>query len=226
MPLKFLLDPSRARLIALLRHGGLTARDLASELHVTTNAVRDHLSAMRRDGIVRLAGQRRGTTRPFRIFELTPDVEQLLSPAYVPFVGHLVRVVGETLPARRLNRVMRDVGKGLANELGPQKRPGQLGARVSLASQLLNEHLGAVTTVERNGKYVIRGTGCPLAAVTGKNPSVCLAIASFVAGIVESPVREQCDRAARPRCCFEISATSFRAGAPGFDALPRRQSRG
>jgi len=76
---KQLLDSSRGQLVTLLQRGGLTAEDMASKLGVTTNAVREHLAGMERDGVVGRTGRRPGTTRPSRVFELTADVEQLLS---------------------------------------------------------------------------------------------------------------------------------------------------
>ena len=56
-----------------------------------------------------------------------------------------------------------------------------------------------------NGRYVIRGEGCPLSALTGKHPAVCRAMESLVKELVGAPVRECCERDARPRCCFEIA---------------------
>jgi predicted ArsR family transcriptional regulator len=90
---------------------------------------------------------------------------------------------------------------------------GSLGrpqARVGKASELINEHLGALTHVEGNGGISIRGAGCPLSALTGKHPGVCLAIETFVSEIVGVPVRECCDRDNRPRCCFEIEVEHAR----------------
>jgi len=69
---------------------------------------------------------------------------------------------------------------------------------------MLNEHLGALTHVEGNGRSVIRGAGCLLAALTGTHRAVCLALESLLTEIVGVPVRECCDREERPRCCFEI----------------------
>jgi len=57
-----------------------------------------------------------------------------------------------------------------------------------------------------NGGYVIRGTGCPLSALTGKHPAVCLALESLVTEIVGAPVHECCESAGRPRCCFEVKS--------------------
>lgn len=185
----------------------MTVDELAGKLALTANAIRAQLTAMERDGIVRTGGRRPGTTRPFRIFELTPEVEQLLSQAYVPLLMNLVQVFANVLPSRQVNALLREAGKRLAHDLAPAQPPsGDLHARVMFASKLLNEQLGAVTHVEGNGHYVIRGVGCPLAAVTGKHPAVCLAMESLLVEVLGADVRQCCDRTERPKCCFEIRA--------------------
>lgn len=200
-----LLDTSRGRIVTLLRMGGLTADDIAARLGLTRSAVRFQLVAMERDGVVGKAGKRPGTTRPSYVYELTREVELLLSKAYIPVLTQLVDVFAEALPAQQLEALLRRAGRGLARELSRGKRiAGSLKARVAKASELMNHDLGALTRVESNGKIVIRGAGCPLAALTGKHRGVCLAMESAVAEIVGVPVRECCDRDERPRCCFEI----------------------
>jgi predicted ArsR family transcriptional regulator len=203
---KQLLDSSRGRIVTLLRRGALTADDIASRLRVTRSAIRAQITGMERDGLVRRAGQRPGATRPSHIFELTPEVEQLLSSAYIPLLTQLVDVFAAALPADQLETLLREAGKKLADELSGGQRPvGNLAERVALASEMMNGQLGAMSHVETNGGYVIRGFGCPLAALTGKHPGVCLAMESLVAEVVRVPVRECCDRSERPQCCFEIA---------------------
>jgi predicted ArsR family transcriptional regulator len=205
---KQLLDSSRGRAVTLLRKGGLTVEDIASKLRLTPNAVRAQLTAMERDGVVTRVGQRRGTTRPSQIFELTDEIEQLLSRAYVPLLTQLVDVFARGLPAAQVEAFLREAGAGLAEELSGGRRPsGNLRSRVSLASELLNEQLGALTHVEHNGGYTIRGTSCPLAALTGKHRGVCLVIETFVSDVVGVQAHECCDRASRPHCCFNIKST-------------------
>jgi predicted ArsR family transcriptional regulator len=204
-----LLDTSRGRIVTLLQGGGLTVGDIASGLNLTPNAVRAQITAMERDGVVRRVGRRPGTTRPFHVYQLTPEVEQLLSQAYMPLLTHLVQVFSNGLPPQQLDALMREAGKGLANDLPFAKRPtGSLQSRVTAASELLNSALGAVTHVEQNGGYVIRGAGCPLAALTGKHPAVCLAMESLLIEVLGVEVRECCDRKMRPKCCFEINRRS------------------
>jgi predicted ArsR family transcriptional regulator len=209
---KQLLDSSRGRIVTLLRGtGGLTADDIASKLKLTRSAVRAQLTGMERDGVVRRAGQRPGTTRPSTVFELTLEVEQLLSSAYIPLLTNLIDTFADGLPTKQVETILRQAGERLAAELSRGRRPaGHLGSRVAMVSEMMNEQLGAVTRVEGNGGYILRGEGCPLAALTGKHPGVCLAIESLIAEVLRVPVRECCDRSERPKCCFEIGSRAER----------------
>ena len=202
---KRLLNSSRGRIVKLLRRGGLTVDELALELRVTPSAVRAQVGAMERDGVVRRAGLRPGTTRPWQVFELSPEVEQLLSSAYIPLLTQLIDVFSDELPADQLEAMLRQTGRKLAHQLSKGTQPGgNLRSRIVTVSELMNVQLGATTYVKKNGEFVIRGLGCPLAALTGKHPGVCLAMESFVAAMVRAPVRECCERAERPLCCFRI----------------------
>ena len=201
-----LLDTSRGRIVNLLRAGGRTVDEIAMKLGLTRSAVRLQLAAIERDGAVTRAGKRPGTTRPSHVFELTPEIEQLLSKAYVPLLTTLVDVIAGALPAQQVEALLRRTGRELARELTEKTTSGGLKSRAAAASKLMNEHLGALTRVAGNGAIVIRGAGCPLAALTGKHRGVCLAMESLVTEIVGVPVRECCDRDGRPRCCFEVGS--------------------
>lgn len=209
---KQLLDSSRGRIVTLLRgSGGLTADDIASKLGLTRSAVRAQLTGMERDGVVQRTGQRPGTTRPSNVFQLTPEVEQLLSSAYIPLLTSLIDTFADGLPTTQVETILRKAGKRLAGELLRGQRPaGNLSSRLAMVSEMMNEHLGALTQVEGNGGYVIRGMGCPLAALTGKHPGVCLAIESLISEVLRMPVQECCDRSERPKCCFEIGSRAER----------------
>jgi predicted ArsR family transcriptional regulator len=203
---KQFLETSRGRIATLLQGGGRTAEEMASRLGLTANAIRAQLAAMERDGLVRRAGQRRGTTRPSHLFELTAEVEQLLSGMYVPLLTHLFSVFTKNLRADQLRKIMRQTGRSLAAGFPGARRPAaSLEARVRAANELMIAQLGAVTHIDRkNGAFVIRGAACPIAAITRKHPSACLIVEAFLEEIVDAPVRECCDRKGRPRCCFEI----------------------
>ena len=198
-------EHTRSRVIGVLRAGKATVDDIAGQLGLTGNAVRAQLTSLQRDGLVRTAGTQRGATRPAQLYELTPELEHLLSRAYIPFLTQLIRLFATRQPPGKFNAVMREAGRGLAREVAVEVPKGGLADRVAAVSEVLNRELGATTRVRKEkDAYVIRGSGCPLAALTGKHRGVCLAIETLVSELADASVRECCDRGERPRCCFEV----------------------
>ena len=86
------LESTRGQIVTLLRRGPLTVEDLARSLGLTDNAVRNHLSSLERDGLVRQEGVRRGggVGKPATLYELHPDADVLFSRAYPPALRAVV----------------------------------------------------------------------------------------------------------------------------------------
>jgi predicted ArsR family transcriptional regulator len=210
------LDTTRGRIVTLLQEKPLTVEDIAKAVGLTPNAVRAQLTSMERDRLVRRAGRRAGAPRPSHLFELTAEVEHLLSRAYIPLLTQLVQTFAANLPPDQLEGLLRETGTALGKALVAGRPPsGSLRSRATLASRILNEQLGARTRVVKNGQFVIQGANCPLSALTGKHAGVCLAMESLVSEIVGERVHECCERAGRPNCCFEIEERAYRSGSAG-----------
>ena len=191
-------------MVDVLRRSPLTVNELAAKLEVTHNAVRSHLAALQREGLVRQAGLRRGGTRPAVVYALVPRAESVLSSAYIPFVAQLLAVLGEQMSGAELDALMQTVGRRLAAQW--PRLQGDLPRRIGAAALLLEE-LGAQTELERiDGTIVLRGFGCLLGEAVHGRPQVCLAVESLLANLIEAPVRQCCELGEHPRCCFEIGA--------------------
>lgn len=204
------ITSTRERIFTLLRQSSLTAKEIASHLGLTHNAVRGHLAALLREDLVREGGRQRGVSRPAVVYEIVPDAEAVFSKAYIPFVAHLLRTLRDRVPQRELDEIMHLVGRRFALDW-PRLR-GDLPQRVEAASLLLEE-LGALNTVEKlDGGFVIRGYGCLLSAAVHGRPEVCRAMESLLAELLEVPVRECCERGERPRCCFTVDLAHHMAG--------------
>ncbi len=197
------LQGTRGQIIDLLRRGPATATEIAATIELTYNAVRSHLHALERDGLVRPSSLQRGGTKPAVLYELAPGVEEALSRAYVPFTTHVLRELGERLPASELDELMRNVGRRLASQW---PRPqGTFRERVEAASAVLGA-LGSPNEIEAgDGSLTIQGFGCLLASAVGEQPAVCRAMESLLGELLDAPVTECCERGERPRCCFNVS---------------------
>jgi predicted ArsR family transcriptional regulator len=206
---KRFLETTRGQIVALLRRAARTVEELASAIGLTDNAVRAHLATLERDGLVRTVGVRRGggAGKPATVYELHPEAEPLFSRAYAPVLRAVLDAIAERFPAEQVEELMRDTGRRLATQFG-RDVSGDLHARVHAAASLLGA-LGGEAYIEKGGDTLqLRGYGCPLSAAVTPRAEVCRAVEALLAEVIGVPVREQCDRGERPRCCFHVESAA------------------
>src|SRR4051812_34501141 len=77
--------------LGLLRRSRQTISELSASLGITDNAVRTHIAAMQRDGLVEQVGLRRDQRgKPAHVFELTETAEELFPKAYAAILRELI----------------------------------------------------------------------------------------------------------------------------------------
>ena len=198
-----LLSSTRGQIIALLRRSPAKAGDLAGALGLTDNAVRSHLAAMERDGLVeQRRGPVRGVGKPAQLYALTPAADALLPKAYAPVLGVLLETLGERMGREELAALLREVGRRAG--AGRGREGADVRMRIEAAYGVLGEMGGVAEIEEGEDAVYIRGFSCPLAALVPGHPEVCQLAEAMLSEIVGVPVREQCAKGERPRCCFEI----------------------
>ena len=198
-------ETTKGKVLALLRRGSRTIDELASALGVTDNAIRIHIAALERDGIVRQRGVRPTGGKPAYAYEVLPEAERLFTKAYIPVLTQLVAVLEERMTPAELEDLLKDVGRRLAAARGPVS--GDLRARMEAAATVMTELGGVVDVVEGpDGTLALRGFSCPLADAVRAHPATCRAAESLVASVAGANVRERCDKGDRPQCCFEVVA--------------------
>ncbi len=199
-------ESTRGQIVTLLRRAGRTVEELAQKLDLTDNGVRAHLATLERDGIVRQRGSLRRTSgggKPAYIYELAPEAEELFAKAYEQVLSQLLDVLAVQLGPQESEALLRSVGRRIA-EGQTVPADGILG-RLEAAVGVLNKLGGLAELEERDGSFVIRGYSCPLAGVAPDHPEVCRMAETLLTELAGVPVYEHCDRAERPRCCFEVA---------------------
>src|SRR5919202_1888957 len=111
-------ETTKGRILALLRRGSRTVEELAGALGISDNAVRPHLGALERDGVVRQRGVRPTGGKPAAVYEVAPEAERLFTSAYVPVLTQLVAVLEERLTPGKLESLLKEVGRRLAATAG------------------------------------------------------------------------------------------------------------
>jgi predicted ArsR family transcriptional regulator len=196
---------TRGRVAALLRRARLSVEELASAIGITDNAVRVHLSALERDGLVRATGPRRegNVGKPATIYEISPEASTVFSTAYAPALAAVLAEARQQLSATELRAMLRGAGERLANG---SAAAGSFDDRVNAACGLLAD-LGADADLTRTKDgYELRGYGCPLAVAVDSCPETCKMVEQFLGDVTGGKVREECDHSDVPRCGFAITA--------------------
>lgn len=190
-------------ILSLLRRTPHTVTDLAVALGLTDNAIRTHLAALSRDGLVEAVGTHRDTGgKPARLYGVTREGGELFPKAYALALNGLVQEIIRTRGSDEAVALLRRVGAEAAAGI---TAPNDLNGRVALAAETLRS-LGADLDVQHHGEgWELKGYACPLSAVTSEHPAVCSIVTALVSEITGKPVTECCDRSGAPKCGFRIA---------------------
>jgi predicted ArsR family transcriptional regulator len=196
---------TRGRIVLLLRESVKTVNEIAEKMDLTDNAVRAHLLALDRDGLVQQIGTTKGFRKPHSVYGLTDDARHLFPKSYDSILNKLVSVLKSRLSPKVVLEIMREVGREVADK---DARPpgGSLSERLNAGLAALERLGGSARIVERGDQLSIESDSCPFADVVAEHPEVCKATESAVQEIVGEPVTEICDRTGLPKCRFSIDA--------------------
>jgi predicted ArsR family transcriptional regulator len=210
--LSTLVGETRMRLLRLVRGASRSVGELAPALGISENAVRGHIAAAERDGLVRqTAYPRPSGGKPARLYELTLEAEELFPKAYALAFSELVRMLrdedGDEAAIDCLRRVGRRLGARAAASAGGSATlaGASIASRVATAVAVLESSGGSVEVSEDAEGWTLRSEGCPLSGVVTRDPEVCALAESLVAEVTGRPVVETCRRNGRPRCAFQVA---------------------
>ena len=197
-----LIGETQAKMLNLLRRSRQTITGLSESLGLTDNAVRTHIAALSRDGIIEQVGTQRDTGgKPARLYALTGAGEELFPKAYAKVLAGLVEEIARRDGTERALELLRAVGARAGSEVAiPADLPGRVGA----AAEALRSMGGDLEVQRTSSGWRLQGFGCPLSSVTASQPQVCALAQSLVETITGRPVTECCDRNGRPRCAFQV----------------------
>jgi predicted ArsR family transcriptional regulator len=190
----------------LLRRSRQSITALADALQLTDNAVRMHIAALHRDGIVEQVGTERNTGgKPARLYGLTRQGEELFPKAYAFVLGALVEEIVRTQGRERAITLLRTVGAQVAAAARPGTNPKQ---RLEAAAGIFRRLGTDVEITNTADGWRLQGYGCPLSAVTSGHAEVCQLGKALVEEVVGAPVTECCQRGEQPRCAFELARSA------------------
>jgi predicted ArsR family transcriptional regulator len=196
------LASTRGRIITLLRRSSRTVDELAEALDLTHTAVRAHLAALERDGLVQQHSERRGGRKPSAVYDLAPAAEYLFPKAYGELLDRLLYVLQRQMKPEEVETLLHEVGRRMAAKW--TFPAGELRVRLEAAVNVFQD-LGGLAEIEVcDGHACLRGYRCPFAAVVPEHPEFCSLAETLLSELVGAPMQEHCERTSPMPCRFVV----------------------
>jgi len=155
-----LLSETRRLLIVNLLGKEANAIELARKLGINESAVRRHLEALEREGLVCSKFERRKRGRPKKMFSLTTDGRGMFPRKSGELLSLIVQKMTSRYGEEEVNSLMSAVSKDFAEKLITKEIQGDLENRLRQMVQLLDDYGFFASLSKLGDKYVIEYRNC------------------------------------------------------------------
>lgn len=188
----------------LYQPAGMSIDGLASLLAVTRTAIRQHLSALERDGLV-LRGDTRPTgRRPEQLYVLADTGKELFPRQYQLLANLLIGEVAQLLGHEQLVEVLRGLGRKVAASMEQQ----------AVSEELIVKHMNAVGYVAEvffrsSGEQEIVAHNCVFHHLAQAHPEICELDLALIGALGQRDVQHlECMVAGGKVCRFQLTSTA------------------
>jgi predicted ArsR family transcriptional regulator len=197
--------------LLLQQKEGLTVEALSRALGITDNAVRQHLTALERDGVVEKGETQSTGGRPEHVYNLTTVGQELFPRHYSWFaellVGSLREEQGTEALRERLENMGRVVGRQVAAKLIGIEDKSE---RIRMLSSIMRELGYQSTSIGPTDETVpaIEASNCVFHSLAQRYPEVCFFDLAMMSEVVGSDVvHDECMVRGGNVCRFKFRET-------------------
>ncbi|MGV0028290.1 helix-turn-helix transcriptional regulator [Phormidesmis priestleyi] len=165
----------RAIVQRLKQEGALDAETLASQFNITAMAVRQHLYALQKEGLVTYQEEARPMGRPAKRWELTSAADRFFPDRYADLTLGLINSVKEAFGEAGFDRLLEvRTREQIEAYQAIVPRNQSLHQRLeALAQQRTEEGYMAEVVVQADGTFLLAEKHCPICAVATVCTGLC-----------------------------------------------------
>jgi predicted ArsR family transcriptional regulator len=202
-------DSRRAILIALKRHGSATIAQLADELDLTGEAVRQQLLQLQREGWIEpkvaRSAERGRTGRPATAYVLTTAGDHLFPKQYDALNVAMIDAVAEELGEEAAKRVLKNVANAKIAATEPVLRDLALPERLAKLKDWYVAGDPYMDVEDAPDGYRLIERNCPYINTAMRRPSLCsVSVNALTRLLGVRVVREERFQDGHGRCVFRI----------------------
>ena len=197
---------TRMEVLELLRRrGGSSAETIATDLGLTTNAVRQHLTNLERDGLVVSHPERSGRGRPSLQFALTERADAVFPKRYGQLATMVLQEVQEMGGPEALDQLMARIAARHADAIAGDLEGLDFDAKLRHVVAWIGKAgtLAEQTETAEGIKVTIHN--CPFRNTALKFPQVCSITPQLITRLLDAPVSQAESIHRRdPYCSFVV----------------------
>ena len=196
----------------LSQSGPQPVRVLARAAHLSTMAMRYHLTLLAREGlIVQQETARRGTVgRPQSLYALADEALERLPKKYNILAAQLLEEIGDTLGAKETRALLRRTGRRTAASAPPLRSGAGPQARMNRATKFLSDRGYLARWEQTHGELLLNVCNCPYRQVAQEHREVCDMDHAMIGALVDAPLKmTRCIAQQDGQCQFVISKKSL-----------------
>ncbi|MPZ22061.1 MAG: helix-turn-helix domain-containing protein [Dehalococcoidia bacterium] len=184
------MQPTRQEILDYLhRQGRVKVKELGRVLSLTPTGIRQHLTVLERDGLIRSYEERGTVGRPALVYTLTPRVESLFPKNYDQLAVALMDETRRQSGGDGLHTLLKRVANKLARPHMERVEGRPLAERAEITSEILREQGCLADTMVDGDDILIREYTCPYDSVARQNSAVCVLHVDFVSRISGGDVK-------------------------------------
>lgn len=187
---------------------GLTVVELSQQLKITRNAVRQHVIALEKGGLVTQGKTRPSGGRPEQLYLLTDTGRELFPHHYSWFAQLVVESIKHEVGADKLRERLGGMGAEVARQLRSQHSGLESqGEKIEKLTELMEE-LGydARNATVHGGAATIEADNCIFHDLAIKNPEICQFDLDLLSTFTDSKIdHEECMAKGGNVCRFRFT---------------------
>lgn len=179
--------------LLLKSKGGLTVVELAAQLNITRNAVRQHVVALENEGLLTHGESRPSGGRPEQLYVLTEAGKELFPRHYSWFAQLVVESLKQEAGAEALRARLKDMGARVAGQLRGQQgaldSPQQKAAKLAEIMAQLGYDASALPVADN--VPVIEADNCVFHHLAMADPDICEFDLALMSSFADAEVEHQ-----------------------------------
>lgn len=178
---------------------GMSIDEMATQLQISRNAVKQHLVGLEKQQLVQEASLNSTGGRPARSYSLTEQGVNRFPKQYAWFCNLMLNDLAAELSPEALDKMLWNMGVKLANSLAPQFIHLNLDQKLASLVALM-QSLGYHAELESQaGRPSIKAVNCVYHDLAQQHPSLCQFDQALISTLLEQPI-EQTDCMAKKDC--------------------------